>query len=91
MEGENILNRMVKVGVSHVKIRVKSIPGREVSLSAGKDVGNFCVSQNTEQSKLGREHVSNNCIMQGPAGQRNLLVLNTMFNSYGLIICFTFY
>lgn len=44
MEGENILNRMVKVGDSHVKARVKGMPGREVSLPAGKDLGKFCVS-----------------------------------------------
>lgn len=45
MEGENILNRMVKVGDSHVKGPVKSMSGREVSLTAGKDLGKFCVSR----------------------------------------------
>lgn len=58
MEEENSLNRMVKVGASHVKRRVQSMPGREVSLSAGKDLEKFCVSLNREQIKLGREHVS---------------------------------
>lgn len=49
---------MVKVGASHVKTRVKSMPGREVSLSSGKDLGKNFVSQNREQNEIGRERVS---------------------------------
>ena len=88
------------VEASHVdKIRVKSMPGRETSLSAGKELGKLCMSHNRgpipqDQSKLEREHVKKvpgckqQLRIQGLVGQENVFVLNTMFK---LRVHFLFY